>query len=501
MDRLWVRLTLAFAAVTLVAIVAVAVLANRQVTTDLPNFVAQQQIIDSGVVDQLATYYEAHGTWDGVATAFPTFRHPAGAGNGNGRGGMGPASGMILTLADAEGNIVYRESGAATGNQLTQSERDSAIPITVRGATVGYLRVTTPQQASLTVAAQQFLAQVNQSLLYAGLITGVVGLLLGLAIAYGLSLPLQRLGHAAQRISQGHLEQRVSLKGPREVATLAQSFNDMATSLEQGERQRQQLVADVSHELRTPITVLQGNLRALLDEVYPLGKAEIAALYDETLLLARLVEDLGELTRAETGQIRLDVHPVALGPVIERAAALFRELADEKGITLNTEIAPELPLALADPDRTGQVIHNVLANAIRHTPAGGQITVEVAPVAAPPGAGPKPMPSAAVRVAVADSGPGIAPDDLPHIFERFWRASRSRSREEGGSGLGLAIARALMEAQGGHIGVESTLGSGSRFWITLPVAQSGRSIHTAHSERSGEREPGNVVSDGSAHAG
>ncbi|MGE5335744.1 MAG: sensor histidine kinase [Nitrososphaerota archaeon] len=500
MDRLWVRLSLAFAAVTLVAILAVAVLANRQVTTDLPNFVAQQQIIDSGLTDQLAAYYEAHGSWDGVATTFSTFRHPGGAGNGNGHGGMGGASSVVLTLADADGNIVYRGSGTATGGQLTQSERGSAIPITARGATVGYLEVTTPQQASLTVAAQQFLGQVNQSLLYAGLIAGVVGLLLGLAIAYRLSLPLQRLGHAAQRISQGHLEQRVSLQGPREVATLARSFNDMATSLEQGERQRQQLVADVSHELRTPITVLQGNLRALLDEVYPLGKAEIAALYDETLLLARLVEDLGELTRAETGQLRLDVRPVALGPVIERAAALFRELADEKGIALKAEIAPELPLVLADPDRTGQVVHNVLANAIRHTPAGGQITVEVAPVAAP-GAGPKPTPSAAVRVSVADSGPGIAPDDLPHIFERFWRASRSRSREEGGSGLGLAIARALMEAQGGHIGVESALGSGSRFWITLPAAQNGHSIHTAHSERSGARASGGVISDGSAHAG
>lgn len=465
MNRLWVRLSLAFAAVTLVGILAVAALANREVATQLPNFVAQQQVVDSGLTDDLATYYTDHGSWDSVATVFATFHPRSGSGNGRGIG----SSGMTLTLADTQGKIVYTTASATT-QQLTSAEQASAIAITALGGTVGYLQVTTPQQSSLTATAQRFLSQINQSLLYGGLIAGIVGLLLGLAIAYGLSLPLRRLEGAARRIARGELEQRVSLEGPREVVLLAESFNDMAASLQRSERQRQQLVADVSHELRTPLTVLQGNLRALLDGVYPLQQSEIAALYDETLLLGRLVEDLGELTRAETGQLRLDVRPVPLGPIIEQATALFREITDEKGIVLIAEIPATLPLVLADPDRTGQVVHNLLANAARYTPAGGQITVTVAPVEAPESGTRQIPPASVVRVTVADTGSGIAPDDLPHIFERFWRADRSRSREQGGSGLGLAIARALVEAQGGRIGAESTLGSGSRFWLTIPVA-------------------------------
>ncbi len=491
MNRLWVRLTLAFAAVTLVAILAVAALTDRQVTAQLPTFVGQQRVIDSGLVDTLAAYYSEHGTWEGVAAVFGGLHQTGGLGNGRGTGTSG-ISGLTLVLADRQGQIVFHQSGVqqpdlAAGQQLTQAEKAAALPITVDNETAGYLLVTTPARTGLSTAAQRFLAQINQSLLFGGLIASIVGLLAGLVIAYRLSLPLRHLERAARQIAAGNLEQRVPLKGPREVTMLAESFNDMASSLQRSERGRQQLVADVSHELRTPLTVLQGNLRALLDDVYPLQKAEIAALYDESLLLGRLVDDLGELSRAETGQLRLDLRPVALGPIIERAAALFREISDEKGVALNTQIPQNLPLALADPDRLRQVLHNLLANAARHTPAGGRIAVEVAPVeiagpraALKPSAGPSAAAAArtfpAVRISVVDSGPGIAPQDLAHVFERFWRADRSRSREQGqgGSGLGLAIAKALAEAQGGQIGVESTPGSGSRFWVTVPVAHAAR---------------------------
>lgn len=300
----------------------------------------------------------------------------------------------------------------------------------------------------------------NQTLLQVGVVAGGLGIVLGLVLARGLVQPLDRLVQAAHRIAQGDLQQRVPVTGSTEVAALATAFNGMASSLEQAEQMRQQLVADIAHELRTPLSVIQGNLQAMLDGVYPLEPAELTIIYDETLLLSRLVADLRELAQADAGQLRLTLEPVALCPWIEHAVAVLAEQAETQGITLQVAVPSDLPLVLADRDRVRQVLHNLLLNALRYTPAGGQIIVQGAVVSA----------GAAVEVAVRDTGIGIAEADLPYVFGRFWRADRSRGRERGGSGLGLAIAERLVAAHGGRIGVESQVGQGSRFWFTLPVA-------------------------------
>jgi len=264
------------------------------------------------------------------------------------------------------------------------------------------------------------------------------------------------------------LSQRVPETGSAEIAALGQAFNHMAADLEKAEVLRRNMVADVAHELRTPLSVLQGNLRAILDGVYPLEQTEIAALYDETRLLSRLVDDLRDLAQAEAGRLHLDVRPTNLVEVIQTTVANLAVAAEAKGVRLTADWADEpcrersaerLPPVLADPDRLAQIMRNLLSNALRHTPEGGQITVRGTVE------GPQ-----AVRIVVADTGEGIPSGDLPHVFERFWRAERSRSRGRGGSGLGLAIARHLVQAHGGEMGVESEVGKGSRFWFTLPVA-------------------------------
>jgi two-component system OmpR family sensor kinase len=492
MNKLWVRLSLGFGLVVLLGIALVALLTNRQVNSQFRSFVVQNSVMDSGLLTQLSTYYSQHGSWNGVTTVFVNTPIPgitsdgsysanygygpgAGSGYGPGPGGDHHLSPCILT--DAAGNVVYHGSAQPVASHLSSQELAGAVPITEQNRTVGYLLVSTPEQVGLSTLAQNFLNQLNQTLVQAGLIAGILGVLLGLLIARGLVAPLDRLALATRRIAPGDLNQRVPVKGTEEVANLAQAFNEMAAHLQEAETLRRHMVADIAHELRTPLSVVQGNLQAILEDVYPLEKAEIATIYDETLMLKRLINDLHELAQAEAGQLQLKLRPAAIAPILARAKALFEEPATTHGITLSVLAPDTLPPVLADADRLGQIIHNLLANALRYTPAGGQITLQA-----------EHLPQAAkrerdllvvtssqstgefLRISVEDTGSGIAPEDVPHVFERFWRAERSRSREHGGSGLGLAIAKLLVEGQGGQIGVVSEVGRGSRFWFTLPVA-------------------------------
>jgi len=480
MNRLWIQLTLGFALITLVTVLIIALFANRQTTTQFRRFFAQNQVQDAALLEQLATYYAQQGSWDGVATLLETVHVPGmgpGAGRRQGQGpGPGPGrQGSNLMLIDPGGQVVY--AGGDSAPMPAGGRLDDALPIRVQNRTVGYLVVRTPDHADLPPPAQAFLEQVNGALWQAGLIAGLLGLLLGVTIARSITAPLGRLVTAARHVSQGHFEQCVPAAGTDEVANLAHAFNAMAASLQQAEQVRRNMIADIAHELRTPLSVLQGNLRAILDDVYPLEKAEVATLYDETLLLGRLISDLRDLTLAEAGQLRLDLHRTDIAPLVERMAARLREPATQKGITLHVTLPKALPAVQIDPERFKQVLHNLLGNALRHTPTGGRIDLTARSG--------RPSESGAtgcgirdtgyglrsIIIEVADTGPGIPTEELPHVFGRFWRADTSRSRDQSGSGLGLAIAKQLVEAHGGTIGVSSAAGRGTRFWFTLPVRE------------------------------
>jgi two-component system OmpR family sensor kinase/two-component system sensor histidine kinase BaeS len=244
---------------------------------------------------------------------------------------------------------------------------------------------------------------------------------------------------------------------------VSQAFNEMTAALKETETLRQNMVADVAHELRTPLSVLQGNLWAILNDTYPLEKAEIARLYDETRLLSRLVEDLRELALADAGQLDLNMQPVDVGQIIRHTVDNFALVADAQEVHLSAQLPEALPPVQADPDRVAQVLRNLLVNALRHTPAGGRVNVSVTAT------------DDALEIAVADTGEGIAPEHVAHVFERFWRTDPARTRAtEGemgsGTGLGLAVAQSLVEAQGGRIWVESTMSEGTVFRFTLPLA-------------------------------
>ncbi len=464
MNRLWVRLTLAFVLVAVIGIASIAALADLAIGRNFRDFVARNQVDleDSGLTDQLVTYYEETNGWDGVDAHFAQLARFApwlGVGRGSVSGQPGAERPRLeLLLADADGHVVYHtDDRRRVDTPLSPGEREASVPLQSNGQTIGYLVITPGPIEALRPAERTFVDEVRRTLVLAGLIAIGVGAVLGLALSHNLARPLNRLATAARAIAAKDLTQRVEPSGSAEVADVANAFNEMAASLEQAETLRRNLVADVAHELRTPLSVLQGNLNALLDSVFPLDMSEVAKLYDETRLLSRLVDDLRELTQAESGQLTLNLRPTDLSPLLQSTTETFYSAAHDKQVRLTLDLASGLPRVQADPERIAQVLRNLLGNALRHTPDGGAITVGASEV------------DSGVEVSVSDTGEGIAEAELPYVFDRFWRGDKSRARETGGSGLGLAIARRLIEAHGGQIGVESTAGAGSRFWFKLPA--------------------------------
>ncbi len=289
------------------------------------------------------------------------------------------------------------------------------------------------------------------------IISALIGLLLGVLMSRSLTAPLTRLTEAAQAIGAQDLSRRVAVKGSREIKTLANTLNTMASNLEQAEQLRRNMMADVSHELRTPLTVLEGNLRAALDKVYKLDEEDMAQLYTQTHHLTLLVNDLHELTLAEARKLPLKLEEIDVTKLLQETINIFEPLAQENNISLNYHPHDDLPAVQADPARIRQVLHNLLANALRHTPSDGRIDIDIRAL------------DETLNISIKDSGEGIAPEHLEQVFERFYRADPARARTTGGAGLGLAIVKAIVEAHHGHVSVHSAgVGKGSTFTIELP---------------------------------
>lgn len=288
---------------------------------------------------------------------------------------------------------------------------------------------------------------------------GTAGLMSYLAARW-IGKPLQQMEEITRKVAKGELAARVPAYPIPELNRLAVSFNRMATTLEGVEQRRRDLVSDLTHELRTPLTVLEGYLEGLADGTIEPSPDIYLRLANETTRLRRLVNDLQELSKAEAGYLPIHTQPFSLTHLLTKVTAKFADQIPDGGPSLKLDCFPDLPLVLADPERVEQILINLLGNALRYT-AAGSITVRAWVE----------MGSARLAwIAVTDTGQGIAPEDLPHVFERFWRADRSRNRDSGGTGIGLAISKRLVELQGGTIAVESQLGQGSTFQFSLPLA-------------------------------
>ncbi|MFO7680012.1 MAG: ATP-binding protein, partial [Chloroflexota bacterium] len=323
---------------------------------------------------------------------------------------------------------------------------------------LAYIVVSLPDVLVDTSASQNaFVQLVNRAFVVAMGASLLVAVLLSWVTARRILRPVQTLTTATRQMGKGDLNVRVAVQGKDELAELGQSFNQMAADLAHQEELRRHLAADVAHELLTPLTAVRGHLEAVQDGLLEPTPDVINSLHDEVMLLDKLIADLQELSLAEAGQLHLDVQPVSLVELVMGAVTAVNPQLVARDLTLTNHLPDNLPLIELDARRMGQVLRNLLGNAIKYSDPGGQLTVTAWQ------AGGK------LLVSVHDTGAGIAPEHLPYVFDRFYRADPSRARDTGGSGLGLAIVKGVVEAHNGRVWAESEPGGGSLFTVSLPL--------------------------------
>lgn len=456
MNSMRSRLLASFAIVLLVSIASVVMIARQTTAREVQAFMFRGSMIElDSLASDLEAYYESAGNWQGVESLLP---HGQSQGSGMGRQGAGMMN-QRIRLADQGGQVLVDTSTSQPNTVLSAAERQSAVSLQVKGARIGYLLVESGTGMSAN-ASGFLLARLNRAALISALIGGGIALLLALVLAERLARPMRELTQAARQMSKGDLSQRVPIEGKDELAGLGQAFNQMAGSLQQANQNRQAMTADIAHELRTPLSVQRAHLEAIQDGIYPTSPESLQPVLEQNLLLTRLVEDLRTLALADAGQLRLEVVPVEFLGLLDRIVERFQPQAKANGIDLSLIVSPALqvvgPILQVDPIRIEQILGNLFSNALRYLSQSGSIVVNVEPR------------GKTLAIQVRDSGPGIPPEALAHIFERFYRADTSRSRLEGGSGLGLAIARQLAEAHGGTLTAANALPNGAIFTLTLP---------------------------------
>lgn len=459
MKALWQRIPFAyqligaFAIATICAIVIVYAFADWSIQERFRGYRARAAAIQARPLQRfLTSYYYRFGSWEGLSEVLnPQLQEL-------------PPLEQPLIIADAMGMVFISSDPKLLGRKLSERDLAAGVPIRVGAERVGTLIMAVPA-GTFNPLEQEFSQSVHESILFAGGVALVIALGLGVLFVRRLARPLEELRAAAEQIAQGNPPPRVHITSNDELGRLGETFNQMAESLQRSEQLRRQLILDIAHELRNPLMVQQSHLELLLDNIIQPSPQQLQTIYEQNLLLGRLVRDLQLLALADAGELQIVQTPTPLRELLQRIVAQVQPTLEEKKLSLESDIAEDLPTLAVDPQRIEQVLLNILDNACRYTPPGGTIRLSAY------------KENAAVHVSVRDEGPGIASEDLPHIFERFYRGDKSRARSSGGTGLGLAIAKALIEAHGGRIWAENAPTGGACMHFTLPLKDSNDGTH------------------------
>jgi signal transduction histidine kinase len=491
MNSLATKLSLAFIVVVVVGVASVSLLVRRETEQSFNLYLeAGGRMYAERVVETLELLYRESESWEGAGSLLESMVR-------------GRSDRMVL--ADGSGRIVADTSGQLVGESARAIQAGAGYPVEVNGRREGTLYVVAPdtgfgtgqprgrgamagkagavasgastQQAVSSLEAR-FLESVDRAILTAAAFAGLLAMIIGVAVARRITSPLAELSGAAQEVATGRLDRRVRIESGDEVGQVGRAFNAMAESLDRNEQARRRLVADIAHDLRTPLTVIEGTVDGMLDGVFEPDRANLESVREEVGLLTKLVADLRTISLVEAGQLKLETELVDPVELAQRSVARVESIAQRKGVACRVEIDRPVPPIYVDPDRMAQVLGNLLDNALRHTPEGGSVIVQVGRTRAggecagwkterPAEGGES---AERVALAVTDTGEGIPPEAMPYLFDRFYRADESRTRSKGGSGLGLAIVKQLVEAHGGQVCAESGVGRGSRFVVELPAA-------------------------------
>ena len=434
-------LTASLAGIALVA-VFISIFTNQQ----YENIFLENLILD--LSDRVIAFYETNQTLAGVQRLFMP---PAGTAPGQNDPSIRP--GIVLILPDR--TVIVGDENHPIGGTISRQEFSTAHPIEVEGQAIAYLVAFTPQFRPNPQEAR-FIETTNRALIYASLIAAVIAILLGVGFTRTLLKPLATLDRAIKKMSQGELAQQVPKTTEDELGEVIEAFNHMSQALNAADTQREQMTADIAHELRSPLTVISGYLEAMEEGSLEPTRERLKAIKEEAALLNRLVTDLRTLAMADAGQLEIRKEHLKLSSLLRHLENAFELEAVEKQITLVCTQHGTLDEVYADESRILQILSNLIHNALRHTPPGGSIHITTQAHAD------------RAEFQVSDTGEGIAEEDLSLVFQRFYRADRSRQADSGEVGLGLSIVRALVEAHQGEITVSSALGAGTTFTITLP---------------------------------
>lgn len=452
MRQLWVQLSLAFAGVVIISALLLGVVGDLGARAEANRFANNLIFANNGIIAELTTHFDDGGT---VEDAIQIIRE---------------AERELRQLSVRVSFQLLNDNNRVIMGQIQSRDNFSEVTFEQDGETIATLRYEVnrearpprgdPNRPQNEPIQQPPPNEENNQIALIAIIGSIVGIGGGIFMSRQLTKPLAQLASTARQFGARDFSTRSAITGTQEVREVALAFNQMADAIQESETLRNNLIADTAHELRTPLSVMKGNLRAIIDDVYPLSKTEIMHLYEQTRHLSRLVNDLHELALADAHELTLHLSETDVTTLLSEVADVFAPVAEADNISLITDFRDPLPTVMLDAGRMRQVIHNILVNALRYTPENGTVTIRAFEE------------MSSVIIEIEDTGSGIPEEHLKHIFERLYRVDSSRDRESGGTGLGLAIGKAIIEAHKGQVTVNSqvTTPSGTCFRITLPIA-------------------------------